>query len=282
MNLKDETDVNILLQNNTPLDDFLGLSPTDIHHLLYNTFSDNSPVHLRSDIDHTTLDRIPFFRIAEAFLKILQRDKFIKLTPLGALPRKPMVELYAHGFLPDEHIESGVVKLWKQQDCISIQTARFVCEIARLVKKSNGKLSLTKNGATLLQPENRLQLFKEILAAFTMGFNWDANDRYPQQPVGQLGWAFSVYMLNKFGSEARPVHFYADKYLTAFPMFITFFDTQSGASQQHFTLCYYIRTFSRFLLWFGFVTVKKEKAYSDADTNKYTATDLVQRVFTFE
>lgn len=89
-------------------------------------------------------------------------------------------------------------------------------------------------------------------------------------------------MLNKFGSEARPVHFYADKYLTAFPMFITFFDTQSGASQQHYTLCYHIRTFSRFLLWFGFVTVKKEKAYSDADTNKYTATDLVQRVFTFE
>jgi hypothetical protein len=80
MKIPDDIETNILLRNNTPLDDFLGLSPTEIHHLLYDTFSDKSPIQFRDDIDDKTLDQIPLFRIAEEFLKIIQRDKQIKLT----------------------------------------------------------------------------------------------------------------------------------------------------------------------------------------------------------
>jgi hypothetical protein len=99
MKIPDDIETNILLRNNTPLDDFLGLSPTEIHHLLYDTFGDKSPVQFRDNIDDETLDQIPLFRIAEEFLKIIYRDNQIKLTPLGALPKKVMVELYDKRFL---------------------------------------------------------------------------------------------------------------------------------------------------------------------------------------
>lgn len=88
MKIPDDIEANFILRNNTPLDDFLGLSPTEIHHLLYDTFGDKSPIQLRDNIDDKTLDQIPLFRIAEEFLKIIHRDKQIKLTPLGALPKK--------------------------------------------------------------------------------------------------------------------------------------------------------------------------------------------------
>ena len=165
MKKPDDIETNILLLNNSPVDDFLGLSPTEIHNLLYDTFGDKSPVQFRDDIDDKTLDQIPLFKIVEDYLKIIQRDKHIKLTPLGALPKKVMVELYDKRFLLDEHIESGITKLWKEDDCIAIRSARLTAEIAGLVKKVSGKLTLTRTVTKLLETNNRLQIFRQFFSS---------------------------------------------------------------------------------------------------------------------
>lgn len=279
MKIPDDIEANFILRNNTPVDDFLGLSPTEIHNLLYDTFGDKSPVQFRDDIDDKTLEQIPLFRIVEDYLKIIQRDKHIKLTPLGALPKKVMVELYDKRFLLDEHIESGITKLWKEDDCIAIRSARLTAEIAGLVKKVSGKLTLTKTATNLLETNNRLQIFRQFFQAFTNKFLWSFNDGYPEQPIGQLGWAFSVIMLDKFGEQPQAIDLYADKYLRAFPMFITFFQPDYSTPERQFFRCYGIRTFDRFFLWFGFVTVDKQKIFIDLDTDKFKRTDLVRRIF---
>jgi hypothetical protein len=279
MKLHDEIEANIFLRNNIPVVDFLGLSPNEIHHLLYDTFGDKSPVQLLADFDEKTLDKIPLFRIVENYLKIIQRDKNIKLTPLGALPKKVMVELYDKRFLLDEHIEIGITKLWKEDDCIAIKSARLTAELAGLVRKANGKLTLTKTATKLLETNNRSQIFRQFFQAFTDKFLWSFNDGYPEQPIGQLGWAFSVIMLHKFGSQPQPVDFYAEKYLKAFPKFITFFQHDYATVERQFFRCYGVRTFDRFFLWFGFVTVDKQKKYLDLDTDKFNRTELVKSIF---
>ena len=279
MKQPDNIKTSILLRNNSQVDDFLGLSPTEIHHLLYDTFGDKSPVHFRNDIDDKVLDQIPLFLIAEEYLKIIQRDKQIKLTPLGALPKKVMVELYDKRLLLDEHIESGITKLWKEDDCISIRSARLTAEIAGLVRKANGKLFLTKTATKLLETNNRLQIFKQFFQAFTDKFMWSFNDGYPEQPIGQIGWAFSVIMLDKFGDQQQTADFYADKYLKAFPKFISFFRHDYSTPERQFYRCYGVRTFYRFFLWFGFVTVDKQKIFLDLDTDKFKRTDLVKSIF---
>lgn len=279
MKKTDDIETNILLLNNSPVDDFLGLSPTEIHNLLYDTFGDKSPVQFRDDIDDKTLDQIPLFKIVEDYLKIIQRDKHIKLTPLGALPKKVMVELYDKRFLLDEHIESGITKLWKEDDCIAIRSARLTAEIAGLVKKVSGKLTLTRTGTKLLETNNRLQIFRQFFQAFTNKFLWSFNDGYPEQPIGQLGWAFSLILLDRFGHQPQTVEYYADKYLRAFPKFITFFQPDYSTPERQFFSCYGVRTFDRFFLWFGFVTVDKQKIFIDLDTDKFKRTDLVKRIF---
>jgi hypothetical protein len=279
MKLPDDIGTIILLRNNGPLDDFSGLSPTEIHHLLYDTFGDKSPVQFRDNIDDKTLDQIPLFRITEEYLKIIYRDKQIKLTPLGALPKKAIVELYNKRLLLDEHIENGITKLGKEDDCTSIKSARLTAELAGLVRKANGKLTLTKTGTKLLETNNRLLIFKQFFQAFTDKFLWSFNDGYPEQPIGQIAWAFSVILLNKFGDQPQTVDFYADKYLKAFPQFITFFRHDYSTPQEQLFRCYGIRTFDRFFLWFGFVTVDKQKKYLDLDTDKFKRTDLVKSIF---
>ncbi len=269
----------MLQRNNTPLDGFCGLTPTEMHFLLYAPFGPDSPVQLRFKFENSDLDRVPIFRIVEAYLQIIQREKQLKLTPLGALPKKVMVELYAHGFLLDEHLESGITKLTREYDCISIMSARLVAELAGLVKKVHGKLSLTKNGTNALKPENRPQLFREFFRAFVDKFNWGFNDGYTQEPIGQFGWAFSIYLVHLFGDQPRSFSFYGSKYLTAFPHLRQYFRDEYSTAEQQATQCYSLRTFRRFMEWFGFITVEMPKFGLGVDEGQVTSTELGTLLF---
>lgn len=159
MNIYKQIETEMLLRNSSPIADFENLSPTDFHYILYDTYNKNSPVHFQEHITNETLDKVSLFRVAEDFIRIIEREKFIKLTLLGALPKKVIVELYDKKFIYDELIESGITKLWKEQDCISISNTKIVTEIAGITKKVNGKMTLTKKGTTFLNLENRQTFF---------------------------------------------------------------------------------------------------------------------------
>ncbi len=269
----------IILRNNTPLDDFLGLTPTEIHNLAYDPFKKDCPIRLRDTIDDHTLDQIPFFKVSEEYLRIIQRDKCIKVTPRGALPKKVLVELYDKRILLDEFIESGIIKLWKERDCISIMSARLTVELVKLVKMSDGKLMLTKKGTELLKPENRLKLFKEILEGYTGKYAWSFNDGYPEQPVGQFAWMFSIFMLDKFGDQNKTIEFYAEKYRIAFPFFMSYFSNHFTTQEAQFIRCYGIRTFERFLCWFGLATVVVKQPYENLELDEYRKTAILKKIF---
>lgn len=273
-------DESINSYNNSPQEKLSGLSPFQTYEIIYNPLGEKSPIKFRNDIDHKILDKIPFFRIAEEFLKIIERDKFIKLTPLGALPKKIMVELYDYRFIPDEHIESGITKLWKESDYISIRSARIVCELAKFVKKVNGKLSLTKNGQKNLKSENRIILFKYIYLTFTENFNWAFNDGYPKEPFGQYGSLFSIYLLIKHGENENSTLYYSNKYLSVFYNFLPLFENDYSTPEEQFNNCYSVRTFERFTNWFGLTYFSEYKNY--IDINKVKSTRLLHEIFYME
>jgi hypothetical protein len=78
---------------------------------------------------------------------------------------------------------------------------------------------LTKNGERCLKAENRVELFKAIYLIFTKKFNWAYNDGFCDEPVGQYGYLFSIYLLKKFGEKENFVTFYSSKYLQVFQKF---------------------------------------------------------------
>ena len=272
-----------LLKNNAPLDDFSGLSPTEMHRLLYNPYGVNSPLGFQRTIEDSTLDQIPFFRLTEEFLKIVKRDESIKLTPLGALPRKVLHELYSHKFITETFIESGIVKLSREQDSVVITSVHRSTLLTGLIKEKKGKLGLTKDGEKLLSSVDRSELFQMVFSIFTTRFEWASNDRYPPGDDGQIGWAFTVYLIDKYGSDDHSVEFYGEKYLKAFPNCLAHFTPAPWEkSEGQFMSCYQVRTFTRFLEWFGLVKVESTHEIRNAHLDLVKCTDVFGRVFRFE
>ena len=282
MNPRD-IELEILLKNHTPQDDFCGLTPSEMDHLLYRTFSFDSPLQFQSNIDNSVLDRIPFFQIAEAFMKIIERENFIKLTALGNLPRKFVIELYEYKYFLDRDIEAGFIKINKEDDCRVVSTARLTTIVAKLVKKSKGKLSLTKDGVEFLKKEDRVEFFKTIFRAYTVAFNWNYNDYYPESPAGQLGFAFSMYLLHIHGQNFLTSDFYAEKYLKALPKLLLYFPEEGLISiEDSFKNCYCLRVIDYFFDWFGIADVAHPDSILSGKPTSLRKNEVFNLLFKFE
>lgn len=278
------TEINAHFQryNNAPLAAFSGLSPAQMHHLMYDPLGAASPVQLRADLPAAVLDQVPLLRLTEELLRLVKREGYIKLTAGGALPRKYLQELYDHGILPDEFVEVDSVKINREIDSSFLHITHIVATAAGLVKKIHGKLTVTKKGQLLQPPAQRSQLLRLLLEVFTSKFNWGYFDVFgnDESPAGQLAWAYSVYLLARFGTEARLMHFYADKYLLAFPFVINSVQEVTYMTREEQIRSYYNgRVFFRFARWFGLAYIKERKYGPDAEADQVTATSLVAQLF---
>ena len=267
--------------NTGPLEDFSGLSPDQMHHLLYYPLeSERSPVSLRENLSGETIDAIPFFRLVEEFIKIVKREEFIKLTPKGALPRKILHELYGFGFLKEEFIEKGYVKLMRESDSVVLTTLPIVARLSGLITKKFGRFTPTNRGRKFVEDNRREELFRLVFETFTDKFSWDYNDGHPAPGVGQFGWGYSIFLLLKYGDSDRTIGFYADKYMTAFPTLLDRFQVGIlGPAQTQCTSCYALRCFERFLKWFGFVQFKGEDDFLHREKSLVKSADILAKVF---
>lgn len=242
--------------NTTTLADFCGLSPAQLHQLLFHPLEPSCVVQLRTEAPNEVLDQIPFLRLIEAFLRLLHREGGIRLTPLGALPLKYLRELYALGFILEPGVETGVHKLHREIDSLALTTLHHTTRLAGLARLARGQLLLTKKGNQLLVPSQRPALWQLVLHTFTARFLWASHDGHASPTAGQLGWAYSVYLLARFGAEVRPVSFYAGHYQRAFPSaLVDFAGTTYASPAEQLASCYGVRTFERGLNWLGLVSV---------------------------
>lgn len=268
--------------NDAPLASFSGLSPAQMHALMYDPLGTASPVQLRAELPAAVLDQVPLLRLIEELLRLVQREGHIKLTAGGALPRKFLHELYGHGILRDEFVDSGFVKINREIDSMFLHIGHIIATAAGLVKKIHGKLTVTKKGQQLQPPAQRPQLLRLLLEVFTSKYNWGYFDVYSndESPAGQLAWAFSIYLLARFGSETRPMQFYADKYLLAFPFIINSVPEVDYMTREAQVSSYYKgRVFFRFAHWFGLVHNKERTYGPDAEADEVTATPLLTQLF---
>ncbi|HLF36273.1 MAG TPA: hypothetical protein VI583_18650 [Cyclobacteriaceae bacterium] len=280
---QDDLDAIRHLVNNRPEEDFCGLSPNEMHELVFDTYEESSPLKINSVVPDQVLDRLPFLRLTEEFLKIVQRDRFIKLTPLGALPKKTLTELYDHRYIRDEMIELGITTLSREAYCNFLSTLHYNTVWAGLLRKANGRLTLSKTGKELQMPANRNALFLKTLNAYTEKLAWSDMDGFPAMPVGNLGWGFTLYMLSKEGDAPREANHYAEKYLKAFPEFLhTYPKREFSTPVQDLTRCYCLRTFERFLEWWGFVRAEEPRPRSERELTRYMAAPELGQVFHFD
>jgi hypothetical protein len=233
-------------ENTRPIPKFEGYSPIEMNYILYITFHEKSPIQFQ-ELTEQEYQKISILQQIKYLADLILKSGELKLTKKGFLSTKTVADIYSQGFIKDKDVENGITKLYKETDAICINLTRILPEIAGLTKKRKGKLSLTKKGEKTFQ--DNFQLLKEIFKAFATRFNWAYYDGYGQNNIGQIGFGFSLILLSKYGQQKRPDDFYADKYFKAYPNLIA--DDDSNR-------CYSLRTFNRFLDYFGLIDIENE------------------------
>jgi hypothetical protein len=245
--------------NNMGRNDFDGLSPEQMSGLLYFNCNENM-IKIKDDKG----EDIPIIKQVKYYLDIIKENKEIKLTKVGNLPPVIVKEIYSKKYLPDMMIELGITKLTKETDVPTIELTNILCQLAGLIKKKKNVINLTKRGEKSLETGNLLSV---ILTAFVSKFNWSYYDHYEDGKIGQLGAYFSIYLLSKYGNEERDAEFYANKYFKAF------FKEYVGINTEKHR-AYSLRTFDRFLNYFGFL--------EEFNKNKLMGTVVVKKTKIFE
>ncbi len=255
---------NISAQNRTPLEDFDGFTPEEMHFMIYYPFSEQCPVKLRDDLDLNTLRQCPTFNIVLDLLRYINQQDALKLTPKGNLQQKVMRELYDKKYLLDELIESGISNIRTEQDWMALHIVKTVLKFAGIIRQSKGKLLLVNKWKKKLESNEYCDIYIQFFKYFTTEFNWAYNDGYENEETGQTGFLFLLYLVNKYGKDFRDIHFYTQKYFRAFPMLFFVDNTINDDNRYNYAeTAINIRFFERFAERFGLIEIRKntEKSY---------------------
>ncbi len=260
--------------NNQPLEQFDGLSPAQMHRLIGKDLT-GRPGFTINTLSSDDLAHIPMFSILKYYLKLLNEGD-IKLSAIGNLPSKVVVDIYKQGYFKEWTCERKSRIL--ETDSFTIQLIRILASLAKWTKVRNGKLSLTKEGRKIQNDEN--ELFKASLECWLYTFNWAYFDYYENPQIGRQSFEYSFYLLRKYGGEFKECVFYAKKYLEAFPMLedqrIKPLQIDDRTYPNY--SCYTLRTFERLLLLLNAVELK---GFRWDEIKMVKKTDLFDKIFSF-
>jgi hypothetical protein len=243
----------------TPNNNTEGYSLGDMARLVADPLGESCPVYLQqvSDADYAG---IPILNQFKYLLNLIHEQGELKLTAKSYLPPKLVAELYGQGYMKDYDIERGITKLHHEHSCLSVNLTRILLELSGLVKKRKNVLTFTAVGKKISQ-DNHL-LLKAIFMAFGSKFRWSYYDGYGDHPVGQMGYAYSLVLLHKYGHEQRPAEFYGTRYFEAFPHLAGYVSAgYQGDAESNALRCYNLRTFERFLDYFGLIEIGERKQW---------------------
>lgn len=254
----------MIRQNSAPRSDLNGLSPEDMHNIMYDPFRDQCVVQLNK-LDKNQYELVPLIRQALFLLNTLN-EKDLKLTKLGWLPLKIVADAYRIG-QPEWIIEELKQKRINEYEVGAVWMARIILELLGWIKTRKGVLSLTVKGRKAFS--NIDAAANEILRFSLVGVGLHTFDAVEDDRIGNLGIAYSVWLLNQFGSEWHFGSFYQEHYQKAFnfPDKYTIYET---------------RVFSRLFYWLGIVEMRLNKQVDPPFQWEYRKTDLLPMIFSFK
>lgn len=245
-------------RNQAPMDDFCGLSPDQMSELLYAPL--DSPHLVRFPDVLPGAPRAPSMTLFNIIADAIG-EAGLKATAKGNLPRRVCVA--AADALRAEDVEGHtslrVSRPNREDDFPELVVVRRVAQFAGLIRKYKGRFLLTRRGRELLDQSGPAGAYPTLLRAYATKFNWAWADGYPELPFIQHSFAFSLYLLSRFGGEERSSSFYEDAFLRAFPALVNEAEPRPYASaEDQVRRCFTIRVLERFAWFMGLVTMPRD------------------------
>lgn len=245
--------------NAAPLDDFDGVSPEQMHILLHDPFGPGSPLEWIAPQNEEHAASVPLLVLSDLLMAEIQKAGELKLTPKGNLPIAVCTRLVEQNLISSPHLK--YIKKLNEDNLTFIWVIKDHLLVTGLAKKRNNKLSLTKNGKLYTEMPNSERLHS-LFSFMTNRFNWQ--NLYALEDDGQngqLGWAFSLYLFLKHGSQPRNALFYGEKWMKALQT-EWWKERHNPAYDRDIRLieyAYMIRFFGNFAQWFGLAQVEEKR-----------------------
>ena len=257
--------------NNTAVPALQGLTPNQLQHLLYDMFTDKSPVQFNQLADGE-YDTSKLFEAAKFISQKIAECGELKLTAAGNLPTKVVKE--AFDLFGSKRYKQGS-KIRTETDYSDIHIARIILELSGVLKKRSNKFSLTKKGEKVLVSD--ALLYSTLMQTYCSKYNWTYFTHFSSPLIGTIGCGFSLYLLHQFGSSPLSKEFYAEKYFTAFPTLVNeLTDTSYHTKEEMADICYKSSTFS-WLNLFGLVELDFKGTFPD-EVTLVTTTKLFDKL----
>ncbi len=258
--------------NARPLEDFDGISPAQMAVLLREPFSAESILRFKPSIEHA---------LSELLLGVIRDDGQLKLTVTGKLPVRVCELLVSQQLIQWPYMDR--VTRVREDEIPWLPTLKQCLVEQGIIKKRNNALSLTAYGEGLLK-ESAAGRFKKLFVFFAGQFNWmnfyglEDGGRY-----GQLGWAYSLVLLARYGATPQESYFYSQQLMRAFEkeLYMKMDDPRYEKDINMYRRAYDVRFFETFADWFGLVHIgyKNDLRFSYADPLMITKTDLFGELF---
>jgi hypothetical protein len=66
----------------------------------------------------------------------------------------------------------------------------------------------------MLALPNHGGIYPELFKAYITQFNWGYRDGYPEAPIVQHSFLYTLFLLGSFGDAERPQRFYEDRFVS--------------------------------------------------------------------
>jgi hypothetical protein len=243
---------------------FLGLSPTQMHNILYTPFNFNNDVFSFECQDMDKLKEVPLLKHCLYLLNRLKSEGEIKATQTGNLPRALVREMYHEFFSNDRYARLPST----EDDLLGITRVKHILELSGLIKKRSNKFSLTKKGEGLLLENKLSELFNEVVLTFMNQWNWAFGDGYSDLPLIQKSIVFNLYLLNKKCQSWTYDKELGQCYLEAFPALVNEATGYFGPEKEIIN-CFSTRFLSRVCMPLGLLEMREEEGDKVYDRKEY-------------
>lgn len=248
-------------RNDAPQSDFFGLSPFMMHRILDFPYSSPDliefPTALVTDPDGA--------RAAQLFGLLANEigNDGVKTTANGNLPRALVQAIAAKSVTAEEYAAyTQEFPLRSETGFHELHVIRLVGQISGLIRKANGRFLLTKICQKHLAQSGLKEVYPRLLKAYAMKFNWSYGGWDLDIPLIQQAFAFTLYLLDRYGDDWRPPSFYEDAFLKAFPQVLSQITGSLYTSpEKSFRNRYTSRCLSHFCRAFGLI----EPEYQEVD-----------------
>ena len=240
--------------NAMPEEDFDGLTPDDMHQLLYDPFSDSGVVRFSESLDEP-VDAPALTLLAHLLDSIPEQG--VKVTDKGNLPRQLCWDVAAAYWSP-RFLE------WRQEtspicsetDFMELHAVRLVAEMAGFLEKRGARLFVSRATRQVRTEQGVAGLYRGLFRSYATEFNWGYEDRFPELFIIQRSFGFALYLLKCYGDRFKLPFFYADRFVDAFPAALEEFRDESLKPEHEveaLAQAYQLRCINRFLDFFGLI-----------------------------